>query len=336
MKSYKLMKAGEFGLVSVSDTVYDDKFAKVKVLKAGISNSDIALFRGDKKGATYPITPSHQAMGVVSEIVGEDASFSKSDRVFISPYIKCGNCIPCLEGDPQKCEDMRMFGLDTDGFLADFVIVPVANLYRLPDAVDKDKAMFINYVALSKTVLDKLKIEKGEHVVITGASKLGNILAQLTIYYQGVPILVDEDESMLARAREDGIYYTVNPKTQDAKKIIKEITGNRMAENVVYLTNSRISVENAMEFSGYNSFMVIVGAEKDFSGNFKSILQKQLRVSGVNNGCDNILSAINLLANKTVNISNLYKESIPFDAVPEKFKEWAADEKFHFQITVDC
>lgn len=336
MKSYKVIKPGEFALEALNDTVCAENYAKVKILKAGVSNTDLNLYRGTIKGANYPLSLSHQAMGVVSE-TAEGSGLSKSERVFINPYLKCGTCISCLEGTPQCCENLKMMGIDSDGLLADFVIVPVENLHRLPDILDPTRAMFIEYTALAKTAIDKLKIIKGEHVAIVGASKLGNIIAQLVIYYQGVPILIDDNDDMLSRAAENGIYYTINTKTQDAKKIIKDITGNRMAENVIHIANSTADINLSMALVGCNGFMVIAGGEKNqFSGSFLTILEKQLRVTGVHNGYENISSAINLLANKTVNISNLLKENIPFSAVPEKFKEWAEQEIFHFQITVDC
>jgi threonine dehydrogenase-like Zn-dependent dehydrogenase len=152
-----------------------------------------------------------------------------------------------------------------------------------------------------------------------------------------VPILADNNAEFLERAREAGIYYTVNLGTQDAKKVVKEITGNRMAENVVHVANFGLPVDQSLELSGFNGRMAAVGSHSaDFEGNFKLLIDRQLRVIGINNGYDNIPSAINLLANKTINVSRLIKENIPFDAVPEKFKELAADDSYRFQITVDC
>jgi len=336
MKSWKIVKPKEFSLSSANDTVVDAKSAKIKILRAGISNTDLHVYNGDIKGAAYPIIPSRQAVGIVSEVM-EETGYQKSERVFLSPYLKCGQCIPCLEDEPQMCENLKVFGLDTDGFLADFCIVPVDILYRLPEAVDKDKAMFIEYIAIAKTALEKLKVEKGEHIAIVGANKLGNVLAQLAIYYQSVPILIDDNAELLEHARQNGVYHTVHTKKHDAKKAVKEITGNRMAENVIHIACANQSFEHSLELCGYNGRVgLLSGHTSDFECNIKTLLERQLHVVSINNGYDNIPTAINLLANKIITVQNLLQENIAFAEIPEKFATLCKHKVAQFQITVDC
>jgi threonine dehydrogenase-like Zn-dependent dehydrogenase len=337
MKSWKITKPKNIELASVSDTIFDPKFVKVKILRAGISNIDINIYRGDIKGVSYPVAPARQGTGIISEILENDKGLSKSDRVYISPYISCGECLPCLSGKPQLCENMQIFGKHRDGLLADFAIVPISNLYKLPDAVDKEKVMFIDYIALSKAALDKLKISKGEHIVIIGAGKLGNILSQLTMYYQAVPILVDDDDERLELSKKSGVYYTVNIKKQDALRFIKEVTGGRMTENVVHISNSSIPVDDSLELAGMGSRIAIIGNENNaLKADFNTVLFKQLSVVGVNTGYDNIYTAINLLANKTIDTANLVEQTIGFDDVPKLFKTLSEQKTMHFQIIVEC
>ena len=49
-------------------------------------------------------------------------------------------------------------------------------------------------------IIERLNVHKGLHVAVFGANIVGNILSQLLIYHKAVPILIDEDESLLSTA----------------------------------------------------------------------------------------------------------------------------------------
>lgn len=84
------------------------------------------------------------------------------------------------------------------------MVVPQSDLILLPPKVTPEEGVFIESVALAIAALDKLKLEKGEHIVIMGATGVGLILAQAALYYQAVPILVDLRRDRLELAERLG------------------------------------------------------------------------------------------------------------------------------------
>ena len=70
--------------------------------------------------------------------------------------------------------------------------------------------MFIYDISIALSIIDKLHVEKGEHVAIIGGTLFANILAQVVAYYQAVPIIIDDNEENLKLAKKCGVYYVSN------------------------------------------------------------------------------------------------------------------------------
>lgn len=185
MKAWQIVSKGEFRLVEKDGTV-DSGEVKVKVNKAALACTDLELYKG-QGNAMFPIVPVMSAVGQISE-GSELAGLQKGERVVLYPY----------EMDPDTtynkkrvlAPDVKIMGLDTDGFLCDFVTVPHEKAYILPEGVSDSAALFTEYIALGIKVIEALHVEKGQYITILGANTIGNIIAQLALYYQIVPVLM--------------------------------------------------------------------------------------------------------------------------------------------------
>src|SRR5690606_8899383 len=107
------------------------------------------------------------------------------------------------------------------------------------------EAQFIEHTSIAVKTFNELKTAEGEHIVIIGASVMGIILAQLALYYQAVPIVLDPSQERLDIAANLGIYYAINTNATDPDERIKQITGGRYCESSVYLANSNDKIQKA-------------------------------------------------------------------------------------------
>lgn len=164
------------------------------------------------------------------------------DRVVIEPYIVCNRCAECPEGDFERCTDLQYMGQNSEGLFKNFVDVSINQAHRLPDNLTNEQALFVSYIAFCLNIVDSIKMDKGGHVAIFASTKTGIILAQLVLYYQGVPILVSNNEDLLESARELGIFYCLNSTQLDIEEEILTITGGRMCREVVLFSDSEFSV----------------------------------------------------------------------------------------------
>ena len=203
MKMWQITEPGCVKLATGKETC-EEGFVKVRLQRCAICSLDMDLFTGIES-APYPFVPTRLGVGVVSEVgCGEGGAPERGRRVVIEPYIRLRDGKPLI------------MGKNTDGLLRDFASVPAENAHPLPDQVDDDEAVFVDATGIALRALNKLNVQKGEHIAIIGASVIGIIMAELAIYYQAVPILVDARQDMLDIAAASGVYYTVNTSETDA------------------------------------------------------------------------------------------------------------------------
>lgn len=304
MRGWQITEPGKIGEINKIESLSGVDSVKIKLTRTLITEEDIAIFAGDEKSVKLPIIPGRAAVGQITELGQPSPYLGKGTRVFLSPVKPCGECYHCANDKHGKCYNFSVAGRTTDGFLKDFVVLDSDNVYPLPQNVKDDDAVYIDYIMLAISAIDKLQIEKGEHVAVFGSSVLGSIIAQLIIYYQGVPILIGNDENELLLAKKSGIYYAIKT-SQKTEKEISSFTSGRMAEKVIYLTRSGITVESALKAAAPFSKVAFAGySAPNLKVPFGLAMTKQLTNICVTNGYGNAEAAINILSNKAIDLSN--------------------------------
>jgi len=148
--------------------------ARVRVLLAGVCNTDLELVRG-----YYPFTgiPGHEFVGRVDKAPG--ALRWEGRRVVGEINATCGECATCRAGRRTHCERRTVLGIvNRDGAFAEFLTLPVENLHDVPDALRDDQAVFTEPLAAALEVQEQVRIGPPDRVVVIGDGKLGNLVAQ--------------------------------------------------------------------------------------------------------------------------------------------------------------
>jgi threonine dehydrogenase-like Zn-dependent dehydrogenase len=137
----------------------------VRVLLAGICNTDIELTRG-----YYPFRgiPGHEFVG---ELNGK--------RVVGEINAACHVCDACLNGRPTHCQNRTVLGIkERNGAFAEYLTLPVENLHEIPDAIESEEAVFIEPLAAALEIQDQIKISPDDRVLVVGHGKLGRLIAR--------------------------------------------------------------------------------------------------------------------------------------------------------------
>lgn len=327
MIGWQINEKGDITKINGVEMLDDVDSVKVKITATLITEEDIALFSGEGKAATLPLIPGRMAVGQISELGSDSAYLQRGVKVYISPIYECGECYHCINGKPEECYDFRIAGLNGDGFLRDFAVVKMKDVHPLPANVKEKDAIYLDYVSLALSVIDKLEIEKGQHVAIFGSSVFASILAQLIIYYQGVPVVIGDNDEELLLARKSGVYYTikVSPRTE---KEVSAITGGRMAGKIVYLTRSGISVDLATKIAAPSAKIAFAGfSYPNVKVPLNVALRKQLTCLCVTNGYGNEEPAINILANKAIDLANYSLPATKMDDIEANIRSMQDDFK---------
>ncbi len=187
---------------------------------------------------------------------------------------------------------------------------------------------------MALNIIDKINLEKGDHVAIFGGGKLGIVLACLINYYQAVPIFVISNPKMQQIALQKNIFYTFND-DEKANEEIFAATGGRLCEKVVYLCDAAINVEKAIDACGINAIFCVGGwLNTKCNLNLQYIQDKNITVNSVDNCYGNFPSALNLLTNGLIKVDDFDYEELSFNDLDKTIPQVKEDQPLYQNIII--
>src|SRR6187402_1074801 len=143
----------------------------IKIKRIGICGTDLHAFEGTQPFFSYPRILGHELAG---EIVDSDGApgFSKGDIVTFIPYFNCQTCIACRNGKPNCCERINVFGVHSDGGMAEYVSVASYSLVH-------GKGLELSTLALTEPLaigahgIRRANVIPGEYVLVIGTGPIG-------------------------------------------------------------------------------------------------------------------------------------------------------------------
>jgi threonine 3-dehydrogenase len=187
----------------------------IKVLRTGICGTDLHIYKWDawaQKTIPVPMVVGHEFVGEVVEVGSNVSDFHTGDVVSAEGHVVCGRCRNCLAGRRHLCKDTSGIGVDRAGAFAEFISVPMTNVWHHRPDIDRNVASIFDpfgnavHTALSFDVL-------GEDVLITGAGPIG-IMAAAIVKHAGARFIVvtDVNDYRLKLAKQMGATVALNVK----------------------------------------------------------------------------------------------------------------------------
>jgi threonine 3-dehydrogenase len=163
----------------------------------------------------------------VVEVGSNVKDFFPGEVVSAEGHVVCGRCRNCLAGRRHLCKDTLGIGVNRPGAFAEYISVPMTNVWPHRNGIDRDVASIFDpfgnavHTALSFPVL-------GEDVLITGAGPIG-IMAAAVAKHAGARFVVvsDVNEYRLELARQMGATLAVNIKNGGTVRAAQEQLGMR-------------------------------------------------------------------------------------------------------------
>jgi threonine dehydrogenase-like Zn-dependent dehydrogenase len=186
-----------------------DGECEIAVTAAGICGSDLSGFLGRSRHRIPPLVMGHELVGRRQD----------GRRVVANPLIGCGHCAACMNGAQNLCTGFRLLGMDrTQGCHAEFVAVPEAQIYEIPDHLTDAQAVLTeplaNIVHLFRIAAPQPSFSMG----IVGGGTMGSMALLMATPMGARKILVEDvSEARLETVRKMGATLAVNAGTEEGR-----------------------------------------------------------------------------------------------------------------------
>jgi 2-desacetyl-2-hydroxyethyl bacteriochlorophyllide A dehydrogenase len=215
---------------SVGDPKPGDGEIVLAVKACGMCQTDVKLVSGHLSASiALPHIPGHEIAGEVVHIGKKVQNVHLGDKGVVFHIIPCGQCEPCLTGRENLCFSIQRIGFEHSGGFAEFVSLPEANFCGFEaDIPFEQMAILPDAVATPFHALEKLvDLGLGDDILIIGVGGLGIHAVQIAAKKGALVIAADLNDTALDLARSFGAEWTTNPRLEDSKAKILEITKGR-------------------------------------------------------------------------------------------------------------
>ncbi|KAF0181469.1 MAG: threonine 3-dehydrogenase [Limisphaerales bacterium] len=185
----------------------------IRVHKTGICGTDLHIHKWDvwaQRTIPVPMVVGHEFVGEVVEVGANVSDFHPGELVSAEGHVVCGRCRNCLAGRRHLCKDTSGIGVNRPGAFAEFISVPMTNVWHHRPDIDRDVASIFDpfgnavHTALSFDLL-------GEDVLVTGAGPIG-IMGAAVAKHAGARyvVITDVNDYRLDLAKRMGVDVAVN------------------------------------------------------------------------------------------------------------------------------
>jgi NADPH2:quinone reductase len=295
----------------------------IQVAACGICGTDLHILDGESPLARYPVVPGHEFAGEVVAVgsnvppgIGtRDTIVTVGTRVAVDPNLYCGHCDLCRTGHENLCLNYAAIGVTAHGACAQYVTVPAANAYVLPEHLSFREAALIEPISCAVHGMNRLNPMSGDTFMIVGAGTMGLLLVQLALHGGASKVaVVDLNEQRLQLA-----------KTMGADSIQTDI--NKLLEDeplgfdcVIDVTGVARVIEGAFAAVRRGGKLLVFGVAPDKARISLSpfrIYNDEITVLGSMAVLYSFGPALNLLSSGTIDTAGMLTAALPLEDFPD-------------------
>lgn len=269
----KPQAAPGFSLVATEIPIPGPREVLIQVQATSICGTDVHIYNWDpwSQGRIRPpLIIGHEFAGEIVA-VGErvrPAEPQVGDFVSAESHIVCGVCQQCKLGHAHVCPNTRIIGVDTDGCYADYIAIPVENVWKNPKDMPLAQASlqenFGNAVHTVATTDVRAKT-----VLVTGCGPAGLMAIPVARAF-GAEVIVATDLSDYRRdlAETLGADLTLNPAEQDVPRRAQDIVLNKGFDVLLEMSGAPAALKQGLDLLKPGAAAAILGLAPNTLGDF--------------------------------------------------------------------
>jgi len=257
----------------------------IQVHKTGICGTDLHIESWDPWAAKTikpPLVVGHEFVGEVVEVGGNVAGFGPGDMVSGEGHVVCGRCRHCLAGRRHLCANTIGLGVGRDGAFAQYVVLPMTNVWQHWPGVDEEVASIFDpfgnavHTALAFPVL-------GEDVLVSGAGPIG-LMATAVARHAGARNVVVSEPNAYRRdlATKMGATLVIDPRERTLESTFTELDMVEGFDVVMEMSGNPTALRTALGAMAHGGGIAILGIPtEEITLDVNTIVFNQLTLRGI-------------------------------------------------------
>jgi len=257
----------------------------IRIHKTGICGTDLHIESWDPWAARTihpPLVVGHEFVGHVVEVGSNVYELEPGDLVSGEGHVVCGVCRHCLAGRRHLCAHTIGLGVGRDGAFAEYVVLPVTNVWQHWPGIDEEVAAIFDpfgnavHTALAFPVL-------GEDVLVSGAGPIG-LMAIAVARHAGARHVVISEPNAFRRelASRMGATLVIDPRDRSLTDTFAELDMVEGFDVAMEMSGNPMALRAAIAAMAHGGGVAILGIPTDeIALDVNAIVFNQLTLRGI-------------------------------------------------------
>ncbi len=257
----------------------------IKVDRTGICGTDVHIYKWDdwaQKTIPVPMVVGHEFVGEIVEVGSNVADYVPGEIVSGEGHVVCGRCRNCFAGRRHLCAHTRGVGVNRPGAFAEYISLPMTNIWHHDDSIDRDVASIFDpfgnavHTALSFDVL-------GEDVLITGAGPIG-VMAAAVVKHAGARhvVVTDVNPYRLELAKKMGATLALDVRDNTIANAQKELGMTEGFDVGLEMSGNPIAFRDMLNNMCHGGKIAMLGIpEKEIAIDWNIVVFNMLTLKGI-------------------------------------------------------
>jgi threonine 3-dehydrogenase len=257
----------------------------IQVHKTGICGTDLHIESWDPWAARTihpPLVVGHEFVGEIVEVGSNVVDFRPGNLVSGEGHVVCGRCRHCLAGRRHLCANTIGLGVGRDGAFAEFVALPMTNIWHHWAGVDQEIAAIFDpfgnavHTALAFPVL-------GEDVLVSGAGPIG-LMAVAVVRHAGARRIVVSEPNPYRRglAMRMGATIAIDPRERELRDTFAELDMVEGFDVALEMSGNAAALRAAIASMAHGGAIAILGLPtEEISIDVNEVVMKMLTLRGI-------------------------------------------------------
>jgi threonine 3-dehydrogenase len=257
----------------------------IRVHKTGICGTDLHIESWDPWAARTvkpPLVVGHEFVGEIVEVGSNVVDFAPGNLVSGEGHVVCGRCRHCLAGRRHLCANTIGLGVGRDGAFAEYVVLPMTNVWHHWPGVDEEVAAIFDpfgnavHTALAFPVL-------GEDVLVSGAGPIGLMATAIARHAGARHVVVSEPNAFRRQlASRMGATLTIDPTERTLQDAFAELDMVEGFDVVMEMSGNPAALRSALGAMAHGGGIAILGIPtEEISLDVNQIVFNQLTLRGI-------------------------------------------------------
>jgi len=336
MKAIQITSSGKTLIVEIPKPTLKPGHVLLKIGYVGFCGSDLNTFKGLNPLVKMPIIPGHEIGAVIEDVADDVPSHLKPGmNATVNPYTSCGSCPSCRNSRPNACEFNQTMGVQRDGAMSEYILVPWEKVIADETITVRDFAL-VEPMSVGFHAVDRATVTDSDTVMVFGCGIIG-IGAIVSAALRGAKVIaVDVDDKKLELAGRLGAQYTINSIKENLHERVREITCNCGADVVIEAVGRPETYTASISEAAFTGRVVYIGyAKEKISFDTQYFVKKELDIRGSRNAMPSDFNAVmEYIKRNSWVVDELITAIRTPEEAQEALEEWSADPGKVFRILI--